>query len=136
MKDVIELRISTSILLLFTLLLVVLIPNHSFSEERAETFIIYAMDDKFKVVSPPAYSSNFSIIIDNKTLTTLVVQLVKKNSSFKKIKSIESGKYERVNMTKYKRSDELTLIPLSPAFQEVELIFGKKSYEIPPKNKI
>jgi len=32
-----------------------------------------------------------------------------------------------------KKGDRIFFIPLAPAFQDIELIFGLQAYEIPPK---
>ena len=49
-----------------------------------------------------------------------------------KFVSIKSGLSEAVEIEN-KSAENVFFVPVSPAFQEVELVFGKKVYEIPSK---
>lgn len=100
--------------------------------ESSNGFLITSYDDRFKVVSPEKFKSPMEIIIENKTLVRLVGKVIVNNKTHAGFASIESDKYQRI-MVNLKKGDLLHFIPLSPAFQEVELIVGNKTYEIPPK---
>ena len=58
--------------------------------------------------------------------------MVRANGEKIEIMTLPSGGFKSVEIN-IKKQDRIYFIPLVPAFQEVELIFGKKSYEIPPK---
>ena len=72
------------------------------------------------------------VIIENKTLVRLIGKVIVNNKINADFTSIDPEKYQRV-MVNLKKGDLLHFVPLSPSFQEVELIVGNKTYEIPPK---
>lgn len=100
--------------------------------ESSNGFLVTALDDRFRVVSPEKFKSPMEVIIENKTLVRLIGKVVINNKVNASFTSIDSDKYQRV-MVNIKKGDLLHFIPLSPSFQEVELIVGNKIYEIPPK---
>lgn len=102
------------------------------SIESLDGFLVSAFDDRYKVVSPEKFKNNMEIIIENKTLIKLIGKVVVNNTKSVDYVAIDSDKYQKV-MINLKRGDVLHFYPLSPAFQEVELIVGNKNYEIPPK---
>lgn len=103
-----------------------------FALESSTGFVVSAYDDRFRVVSPEKFKNKMEVIIENKTLVRLVGKLMVNNKVNAGFTSIESDKYQRI-MVNLKKGDLLHFIPLSPSFQEVELIVGNKIYEIPPK---
>ena len=94
-------------------------------------FLVTAFDDRFKVVSPEKFKTPMEVIIENKTLVRLIGKIVINNEKITNLISVDSDKYSR-SMVTLKKGDILHFVPLSPAFQEVELIVGNKNYEIPP----
>jgi len=104
----------------------------TYAIESSNGFIITAYDDKFKVVSPEKFKNPMEIIVENKTLVRLIGKVIVNNKINAGFTSIETDKYQRV-MVDLKKGDLLHFVPLTPAFQEVELIVGNKTYEIPPK---
>jgi hypothetical protein len=102
------------------------------SIESLDGFLVSAFDDRYKVVSPEKFKNSMEIIIENKTLIKLIGKVVINNTKSVAYVAIDSEKYQKV-MINLKRGDVLHFYPLSPAFQEVELIVGNKNYEIPPK---
>ncbi|MFA6237449.1 MAG: hypothetical protein WC635_09005 [Bacteriovorax sp.] len=100
--------------------------------ESSNGFLVTAYDDRFKIISPEKFKSPMEVIIENKTLVRLVGKVIVNNKVNAGFTSIDSDKYQRI-MVNLKKGDLLHFIPLSPAFQEVELIVGNKTYEIPPK---
>ena len=72
------------------------------------------------------------VIIENKTLVRLIGRIVINNKSNIAITAVDSDKYQRI-MVNLRKGDLIHFVPLSPSFQEVELIVGNKIYEIPPK---
>lgn len=100
--------------------------------ESLDGFLVSAFDDRFKVVSPPQFKPNMEIIVENKTLVRLIGKVTVNNQKSASFLSIDPEKYKRITV-KLKKGDILHFVPLTPAFQEVELIVGNKTYEIPPK---
>jgi hypothetical protein len=118
-------------------LLLLLICSFFISQAQAiETlsgFLVTAYDDRFKIVSPLKFNAPMDVIVENKTLVRLIGKIVVNNKKNVGFVSIDSDKYQRV-IVDLKKGDVLHFVPLTPAFQEVELIVGNKNYEIPPKN--
>ncbi|MDO9182901.1 MAG: hypothetical protein Q7U04_10865 [Bacteriovorax sp.] len=100
--------------------------------ESSIGFVVTAYDDRFRIISPEKFRSPMEVIIENKTLTRLIGKVLVNNKINAGFTSIETDKYQRV-MVNLKKGDLLSFVPLSPSFQEVELIVGNKTYEIPPK---
>ena len=73
-----------------------------------------------------------TVIITNNTHTKLVGRVVTKEGYIIKNVAIEANKSVSVPIKEIKNK-RVFFVPLIPAFQDVELILGKKSYEIPPK---
>jgi hypothetical protein len=100
--------------------------------ESHDGFLVTAYDDRFKVVSPLKFKNPMELIIENKTLVKLIGKITLNHDKIVSFSSVESEKYQRI-IVNLKKGDILNFVPLSPAFQEVELIVGNKTYEIPPK---
>ncbi len=113
-------------------ILLFLLSSQAFSIESSNGFIVTGNDDRFRVISPEKFRSPMEVIIENKTLVRLIGKVIVNNKTIIGFTSIEPEKYQRV-MVPLKKGDLLHFIPLSPSFQEVELIVGNKTYEIPPK---
>lgn len=103
-----------------------------FAIESLNGFLITAYDDRFKVISPEKFKSPMEVIIENKTLIRLIGKVVINNKNTNNYVSVDSDKYQKI-IVNLKKGDLLHFVPLSPSFQEVELIVGNKTYEIPPK---
>jgi len=116
---------------LFLLLFILLLPEAR-AIESLNGFLVSGYDDRFRVVSPEKYKSPMEVIIENKTLVRLIGKVMINSKSLAGFVSVEPEKYQKV-MVNLKKGDVLHFIPLSPSFQEVELIVGNKTYEIPPK---
>lgn len=103
-----------------------------FAIESSNGFVVTSYDDRIRIISPEKFRSPMEVIVENKTLIRLIGKVVvnkKMNAGFA---SVEPDKYQRI-MVNLKKGDLIHFVPLSPSFQEVELIVGNKSYEIPPK---
>ena len=117
--------------MLFSLLFILQFSN-AFAIESLDGFLVSAFDDRFKVISPEKFKPNMEVIIENKTLVRLIGKLTINKSINASFIAVDSEKYQKAYV-KLKKGDVLHFVPLSPAFQEVELIVGNKNYEIPPK---
>ncbi len=111
--------------------LLLLFPLLSLAQVKPEGFIIQVNDRSMYVLSPEKKKVIFSVIVENKSLSDQVGKFVVGNKILKFI-SVRSGKSETIELEN-KTSSPVVFIPVSPAFQEVPLNFGKKAYEIPSK---
>lgn len=96
-----------------------------------EAFLIQINDRSVVVKAPEVKKKLFSIIVENNSLSDQVGKFVIKGETLKFI-SVKAGKSETVEVEN-KSNNNLVFIPVSPSLQDVELVFGKKEYEIPPK---
>lgn len=92
-------------------------------------FILKLTDKGISIQSPDNVMKIFSVIIENQSLTDQVAKLVVGDDVVKFVR-INSGRSETVEIEN-KTSKTIFFVPVSPSFQEVELKFGKKQYEIP-----
>lgn len=98
---------------------------------KSEVFIIQVMDRRMSVISPEKERKLFSVIVENRSLSDQVGRFEARGKLLKYV-SVPSGKSESVEIEN-STGAPVTFIPVSPAFQDVELIFGKKAYEVPPQ---
>lgn len=108
-----------------------LFPLISLAQTKSESFIIQIQDRSMNVISPEKMRSQFSVIVDNRSLSDQIGKLVVSGKVLKFV-SVKSGKTTTVEVEN-KSASPVTFVPVSPAFQDVELRFGKKAYEIPSK---
>jgi hypothetical protein len=83
------------------------------------------------VLSPEKKKNMFTVIVENRSLSDQVGKFTVGNKILKFV-SVDSGKSETVEIEN-KSNTPVVFVPVSPAFQEVPLLFGKKAYEIPSK---
>jgi hypothetical protein len=108
-----------------------LFPTIGLAMSKSETFIIQIQDRSINVVSPDKKRSLFSVIIKNGSLSDQVGKFTAEGKIIKYV-SVRSGETETVEIEN-KTKSSVTFIPVSPSFQDVQLIFGKKAYEIPTR---
>lgn len=101
------------------------------AETRPETFVIKIQDRRMSVMAPLQKKNMFSVLIENRSLSDQLGRFTV-NGKILKYVSVKSGQTEPVEIEN-KTSANVVFVPVSPAFQEVELLFGKKAYEIPSK---
>lgn len=116
----------------FGILFLLQLTSNALAIETLDGFLVSAYDDRFKVISPEKFKPTMEVVIENKTLVRLIGKLVINHSTNASFVSVEPEKFQKANV-KLKKGDVLHFVPLSPAFQEVELIVGNKNYDIPPK---
>lgn len=112
-------------------LFLLLLPVFAFAQVKTESFIIQINDRSMKVLSPDKKKIMFSVLVENHSLSDQVGKFSAGNKILKFV-TVHSGKSETVEIEN-KSNTPVVFIPLSPAFQEVPLQFGKKAYEIPSK---
>jgi hypothetical protein len=113
------------------LILTALLSFYCFAESKSESFVIQIADRNLKVVAADKRRDIFAVLIENRSLSDQIGKFIVNGKKLKFV-SVRSGSSETVEIEN-KTSSSVIFVPVSPAFQEVELIFGKKSYEIPVK---
>lgn len=96
-----------------------------------ENFIIQVKDRTMSIMAPEKKKNTFTVMVENRSLTDQLGKFTVQGQILKYV-SVKSGQTEPVEIEN-KTSASVYFVPVSPAFQEVELIFGKKAYEIPSK---
>ncbi len=102
----------------------------AYSYEKADAFIVEALSGHYKVLSPVKVGDKISLIVVNQTLHKLRGKLQENTSTDIAYLSISPGKSESIEF-RFDKASKYYFVPLSPAFQEVELKIGEKSYEVP-----
>lgn len=103
-----------------------------YSFESSESFQIKVYDSSIKVIAPSAFDKKLYAVIENQTLSKLVGKIVTDKDRLVATVAIESQGSKSIDL-KATSGERFFFIPLAPPFQEVELIVGKKVYEIPPR---
>jgi hypothetical protein len=96
-------------------------------------FVLSVYDKKINVVSPTSTQGSYVVVMQNKTLNKMLAKVVSGLGSTSEYLSIMPNAQASVNVN-LKKDEKLFFLPLSPAFQEVELRPGVNEYEIPPKS--
>ncbi len=109
-----------------------LLIQYAHATERSESFVIKAYDNRFKVTAPHVFSPNVGLIIENHTLTKIYGKIETKLGRIIDYISILPRNFKSISLN-LRTSQNIIFTPLVPPLQEVELIFGKEAYEIPPK---
>ena len=117
---------------LIVLILLVLQINNLFALEKSNSFVITLYDHSVKVVSPSKEQKNPGLIVRNKTLGPIRARIERNKSEILGHIVIRSRKDKSIDL-EYRSGQDLRFIPLSPPFQDVKLVLGKKAYEIPSK---
>lgn len=99
--------------------------------ELQETFVVTIHDKFVKVVAPDKFHSRLSVILENKSLVKIYGK-IEYGSAEPIYTSIYPQESRSIDI-KPGENDKIIFTPMSPPFQEIELIFGRKSYEIPPQ---
>jgi hypothetical protein len=112
-------------------LFLILFPLFSWAQSRPEGFIIQIDDRSMQVLSPEKKKEMFAVIVENRSLSDQIGKFTI-GSKILKFVAVKSGQTTSVEIEN-KSTAPVVFIPVSPAFQEVPLYFGKKAYEIPSK---
>ena len=119
-------------IILFLILL--LCVTNIYGYEKSSAFVITLYSNRIKVISPQKFTVGVSSIIENKTLIKTYGKLITSEGRLITIFSVNAGGFAAYDLD-LRKGERAYLVPLSPAFQEFELKFGSKPYEIPPKSK-
>ncbi len=107
------------------------LPLLALASVKPEAFVVQINDRSMAVLSPETRRPIFAVLIENRSLSDQVGKFIV-GSRILKFVSVPSGKSTTVEIEN-KSTAPVVFVPVSPAFQEVTLVFGKKAYEIPPK---
>jgi hypothetical protein len=103
----------------------------AWAQVKPETFVVQINDRSLSVNAPANKKNTFSVVVENRSLSDQLGKFIVQGKLLKYI-SVKSGQTESVEIEN-KSTTNVFFVPVSPAFQEAELIFGKKAYEIPSK---
>lgn len=117
--------------ILLILFLSVFYPLATIASKNSESFEILAYDANIKVSSPDKFNEKAGVIFTNETNYDFKMKIASTDNNINPIyTTIRAGKTKGIELT-FSTNHIVKVIPLSPAFQEIELIFGKNTYEIP-----
>lgn len=102
-----------------------------FGQVKPETFVVQISDRSMAINAPEKRRPVFSVLVENRSLSDQVGKFTVEGKILKYI-SVKSGQTGSVEIEN-KTNANVVFVPVTPAFQEAELVFGKKAYEIPPK---
>lgn len=108
-----------------------LLAMNVWAQPAPETFIVQINDRSMVILSPEKRRSPFTVVVENRSLSDQLGKFTVAGKLLKYV-TVKPGASEPVEIEN-KSSSSVFFVPVSPAFQEAELIFGKKAYEIPPK---
>jgi hypothetical protein len=114
------------------LILALLLSSSVFAQVKSEAFLIQINDRSVSVVSPDKANVVFAVLVENRSLSDQVARFTVGGKTIKHI-SVKSGRSETVEIEN-KTGAKVVFVPISPAFQDVVLTFGKKAYDIPGKD--
>jgi hypothetical protein len=103
--------------------------------ERSDAFIVRIFDEKVRVLSPQKFVPRLNVIVENKTLVKVIGHLSDEKGKVLSYLSISSGGHKSIEL-KVKKGNKVFFTSLSPPFQKVQLLLGKKAYAIPPEKEI
>lgn len=112
-------------------LLLLFMMSSAWAEVKVESFIIQLKDRSMLILAPDRKRDLFPVIVENRSLSDYLGKFSVEGKLLKYV-AVKPGKSETVEIEN-KTGKNVVFTPVSPAFQEVELVFGKKSYEIPSK---
>jgi hypothetical protein len=103
----------------------------AWGQTKPETFVVQVSDRSMSINAPEKKRPTFSVLIENRSLSDQVAKFTVQGKILKYV-SVKSGQTEAFEIEN-KTNANVVFVPVSPSFQEAELIFGKKAYEIPSK---
>jgi hypothetical protein len=101
-------------------------------KDKDDVFLVKVFDQSIKVTSPPKHLPFLSIIVENNTLVTLLGKVQTSTKNVIGFITVKPNSFQSLPL-RIKEGERIFFIPMAPPFQEVELIIGNKTYEIPPK---
>ncbi len=87
---------------------------------------------KMVVHSPPRFKMKGQVFLRNQTPEIILLKILRSNGKLLNFTTIASGEDKTVGVDFKDGQDFVTVVPLVPALQEIDLSYGKPTYEIPP----
>ncbi len=109
--------------------LLILLASHGASADEA--FRLELHDRKLVVRSPVKVGPQFSVIVENQSVSAVLGKFSSGEEDLRFVR-VAPASSQTVEFA-VKSGAKVFFRPLAPAFQEVELVAGKKTYEIPPQ---
>ena len=97
-------------------------------------FLVTIFDDKIRVVSPDRHSPHLHATFHNRAVSKIVGKVQTLGGRVLDYINLNPGESRSISIGHIGK-EAILYYPLAPAFQEVELIVGKATYEIPPQQK-
>lgn len=113
------------------LLVLIFLSGLALAQPQTETFVIQIKDRSLSIISPDKRKPLYTVLVENRSLSDQLGKFMVQGKILKYV-SVKSGMTEPVEIEN-KTNANVLFVPVSPAFQEIELLFGKKAYEIPSK---
>jgi hypothetical protein len=113
-------------------LLLLLLIAPALAQVKTNAFVIQVFDRRMAVMAPEKKQPIYAVRVENRSLSDQVGRFAVRGKTLKFI-SVPAGRSETVEF-EHKGDGTVVFVPVSPAFQEVELQFGKKDYEIPARD--
>jgi hypothetical protein len=104
----------------------------SHASEKSEAFEVKALSNRYRVIAPLKYHKDINLILENSTMVNIFGKVMTKERGVIEHLSVLPGKFKRVELN-LRKNEVPIFVPLSPPFQEIKLIIGRRPYEIPPK---
>jgi hypothetical protein len=120
------------LLKIFILSLIVGHGGVSYSQAVSETFIVRSFDQRVEVLAPSKFHPEQVVVIENRTTEDLIGYVQTEDGKTTRHIRVKPSKTTSVNLPG-QNAQRFIFVPMSPPFQEVELVIGKEAYEIPPK---
>ena len=109
-----------------------IIPRSScLADGQVDAFIIRIFDRKVQVASPPRFKSPLHLVVENKSVVSFLGKVENVEGRLLSYVKLPPTAFRALELSA-SSTDRLFFIPLSPPSQAIELVVGKKMYEIPP----
>lgn len=106
--------------------------SNIFAQVNSEAFIVRSHDQKVEVIAPKKFHPDQVVMIENRTTEDLIGYVQTQDGKSTAHVRVKPSQYTSVSLPAT-NAQKLIFVPLSPPFQEVELVIGKEVYEIPSK---
>lgn len=116
------------ILLFFTMIF------NLYAQQRSDAFIVDILNDKIKVIAPRKHSNASYVLFRNRTLNEIRGKIQIQDGKVIDFFTIKQDEPLSIDITAGK-GKKMFFVPMSPPFQEAELIVGAPPYEVPSKEE-
>lgn len=114
------------------LLFLLFTPLFQAHSEVSEAFIVLIYDKNVKVISPAKLVPGTAVILENRSLNKIYGKVLSSKRNFVRYVGLEPEDKMSIDLDT-SLDKKFSFVSMAPAFQAVNLLPGKKSYEIPAK---